>query len=335
MDILILRNSVSSLDENNVLFANAFIERGDNVYFGIVNSINTISYKVHAKIIKCDEKIQALGDSLETNELVNSNIEGFDLIWVMNQPHHLLSRDVWQILWMLSKRAPFVNSIESINYLNNKNNLGLVVPEENLVENIVDNEFTRFWSVFDKRSDEKWVLKPTNSGCGADVYILDESRNNAKSLLQSMTGNTTAVTEISGENLLGVQNKYAVLQKYAPEVAKGEKRVLLAGGDIVAFHGRELVEGDHRSNITQGGSFLQSELSEEEIRMCEIIGRNLLEYGVNYIGLDISYPYVLELNIVNPGGMYGTLQVTGTDNSLLAIEKIIKNIKNNLKSHSL
>lgn len=324
MKVLILRNSVKNLDENNVLYSNAFRAKGNSVYFGLINNVSTKNYKVYSDVIECDKNLE-LNESL-IGKLETTDLESFDLVWVMNQPHYSIANDVWQILWMLSKKIPFVNSIESINYLNNKNNLGLAVPLKNLPENYVNNSFEKLWGIYTQRKNEKWILKPTNSGCGADVFLLNPEGENARSLMQSMTGNTTAVNEISGDYLLGFQNKYSILQQYIPNISKGEKRVIIAGGEIIAFHGREIVGEDHRSNITQGGKLVNATLTEDEIEMCQVVGKELLKYGVNYIGLDICFPYILEFNIVNPGGMYDAFTVSGIDYSPDAIEHILNRI---------
>ena len=321
MKILILRNTITRLDENNMLFANEFLERGDEVYFGLVNSVSTHDYVVYADIVPCHVQVELDGSIQE--KLSHQSIEGFDLIWVMNQPHPNLSRDVWQILWMLSKRVPFVNSVEAMMFLNTKNTLGYLVPQEHLVENHVANSYDTLWNIYSSRKDERWVLKPTNGGCGADVFILDANGSNTRALVQSATGNTTASTEITDGNLIGLQNKFTIMQKFAPEVTIGEKRVIIAGGEVITSHGRTLAEGDHRSNITQGGAFFASDLTPEEHTMCAKIGERLIANGVGYIGLDISYPYVLEFNIVNPGGMYDAMLVTGTNMSSKAVDRIL------------
>lgn len=325
MKVLILVNTTNRLDENHAMFANGFLERGWHVFYGLVNSLTTHDYEVYCDIVEVKTKVNVYGKVI--GELSHQSAEQFDLVWVMNQPHPMLAKDAWQILWLLSQRCPFVNSVEAMTFLNNKNTLGHIVSKQNLVENHVSNRFDHLWQVYISRKNERWIVKPTNGGCGADVYLLKPEESNARAIIQSMTGNTTASAEITDSNLLGLQNKYGILQSYAPEVAKGEKRVIIAGGRVVSQHGRSLAAEDHRSNITQGGELLSAELNDDEYKICSELGRRLLLNGVRFIGIDLAYPFVLEFNIVNPGGIYDIREVSGIDYTQIAIENILQTIE--------
>lgn len=324
MDVLILADSIHRIDWNQADFANCFLDKGINVFYGLINSLSTRNYSVYGDTVQVLAKVHHYGSVLDP---VNAQcLEKYDLIWVMNQPHPALAKDIWQMLWMLSKRVPFVNSVEAMVFLNNKNNLGIIVPPQHLVESSVANEFGILWDLYTRRKEQNWVVKPTNSGCGEDVYLLQPGDSNARVILQSMTGNVMTRGEITNATLIGLQNKYCILQKYIPQVAQGEKRVLLAGGEVIAQHGRKLAFGDHRSNLTHGGQLVQADLTVEEMRLCSYIASALCRYGVNFIGIDISYPYILEFNIVNPGGVYDILEVTGIDYNGIIIDRIFSSL---------
>ncbi|MEC2346816.1 hypothetical protein P9H28_22350 [Paenibacillus barengoltzii] len=321
MKALIFVNSNKSVDQAFII--NGFLDLHHEVDIALINSVTTENYKLYADIVTVKDKVRLYGEV--AGDIRHCSIENYDLIWVMNQPHELLAKDVWQLLWMLSRRIPFVNSVESLVFLNNKNNLGLIVPEENLVKTYVGHSFDYLYSkIAEDEQDKEWIVKPTNGGCGADVYYLTPKGENTKVILQSMTGNALATQVIVNDtNLIGIKNKYAVLQEYIPEVKRGEKRVIIAGGKVIGSHGRSLAPDDHRSNITQGGSFFQSELNAEEQRLCDIVAKRLLDVGVGYVGLDISYPYVLEFNMVNPGGIDDIFEWTGVDITKDVIQSII------------
>lgn len=326
MDVLILADSVHRIDWNQADFANCFLDKGMNVFYGLINSLSTRNYIVYGDTVQVLSKVHHYGSV--PDPVKNQCIEGYDLIWVMNQPHPALAKDIWQILWMLSKRVPFVNSVEAMVFLNNKNNLGLIVPQHHLVENYAANEYGMLWDIYTSRKEQRWVAKPTNAGCGADVYILQPGDTNAQVILQSMTGNVTTSTEINNANIIGLQNKYCILQEYIPQVAEGEKRVIIAGGAVIAQHGRRLALEDHRSNLTHGGKLIRADLTPKEMQLCSHIASTLFQYGVNFIGIDMSYPYILEFNIINPGGVYDILEVTGIDYNDIIISRILSAIHN-------
>lgn len=324
MKVLILVNSIHDLDENHYMFANGFRERGFTVAMGLINSLATHRYHVYCDAAPVTEPLELHGRLSEASTYQCA--EEYDLIWVMNQPHPALAKDVWQILWLLSRRCKFVNSVESMVFLNNKHTLGLLVPPEHLAETHASSNFATLWDLYESRRGERWVVKPPNAGCGADVFLLNPGDSNARSILQSMTGNATAHSEITHGSLLGLQRKYSLLQQYLPEVALGEKRVVIAGGRVITQHGRRLADGDHRSNLTQGGRLIAAGLSEDEYRLCSALGVRLRQWGVNFIGLDLAYPYVLEFNIVNPGGLYDAHLVTGVDHTQAAIDAILTSV---------
>lgn len=345
MRVLLLRNTIAHLDSHDVQLANEFLTRGDEVYVGLINAVATRNYHVYGPIVPYHAEIDILekyhatdrGESAKREVLEKfdfgsideplkwESLEDFDLVWVMKSPHPQLAKDIWQILWILSKRVPFANSVEALLFLNTKNTFGYLVPQEHLVENYVANSFDILWNIYNNQSQECWVLKPTNSGGGADVFLVDPQGSNSRALLQSMTGNTKSVTDPTiGDSLLGLQNKYTVLQKFAPEAQYGEKRVIIAGGEIITAHGRISAKGDHRSNLFQGGQSYTTDLTPPEEEMCAQLAQPLLAHGVGYIGLDISYPYVLEFNMVDPGGLARVLVLTGINYASKTIDCIVK-----------
>jgi len=345
MKILLLRTTSAHLDAHDVLFANTFLARGDEVCVGLVNTVATHNYHVYGFTVPYRVEVELLKqyhaaerDELGKQEVLEKfdfggideplkweSLENFDLIWVMKSPHPDLAKDIWQILWLLAKRVPFVNSVEALLFLNTKNTFGYLVPQEHLLENHVANSFDILWEVYRRQPQERWVLKPTNSGGGTDVFLVDSQGSNDRALIQSMTGNTKSIVDPTiGDSLLGLQNKYAVLQKFASEVQHGEKRVIIAGGEVITAHGRVSVSGEHRSNLFQGGQSYASALTEQEEYMCSRLTELLLANGVGYVGLDISYPYILEFNMIDPGGLARVLLLTGTNYASRTIDCIIK-----------
>lgn len=77
----------------------------------------------------------------------------------------------------------------------------------------------------------------------------------------------------------------------------GDIRVLIVGSKIIGTMKREVVEGDFRSNYTQGAGVKKYDLSEEEIRQCLIAAKAV---DGDFVAVDfISHkgkPYFLEVN---------------------------------------
>lgn len=323
MKVLILVDTFSCLEENHTMFPNEFLSRGISVTLGIVNSLATVDYRVYCSIVNISAPLVAY-EGFET-QLSFEEIEHFDIVWVMSQPHPLLAKDGWQILWQLSQRTWFVNSVESLVFLNNKNNLGLLVPPQHLVENHVSNDYQWLWSICQDKPEKQWIVKPTNGACGGDVFLIDRTRTNAQAILQSMTGNVQATYDMIDADLVGLQNKYCVLQGYSESAANGVQRVLFAGGQVIASYGRIPKPGEHRSNYTHGGTLARIEmLTEDELKFCDEVGRKLREFDLNFAGIDMAYPHVLEVNLVNPTALGNVLAATGINQVPRATDAILQ-----------
>lgn len=330
MKVLILIDTIATPDQNHAYLANSFLDAGWEVFFGHINTLSTRTYHVYGDVALVTEKVRIYESLYPSLKLSHQDLEAFNLAWVMTQPHPLLAKDIWQILWMLSKRVPFVNSIESLVFLNNKNNLGLVVPPEHLLETYVSNQAGRLVDVYGSRDDERWVVKPTNASSGSDVYLLRPGDSNVHVILQSMTGNVIINPlnnqTLSDERQLGLQNHYCLLQTYHKNARQNEKRVLLAGGTVITQIGRVMANAEHRANLNQGGALEAVDLTQEETSLCTTLAERFLEYGVRFVGLDLAYPYVLEFNIANPGAISHTHEVTGVNFAPLVIARVLSSL---------
>lgn len=322
MRVLILVDTFSCLEENHTMFPNEFLCRGIPVTLGLVNSLATVNYRAYCSVVNISTPLAAY-EGFKA-QLSFEEIEHFDIIWVMSQPHPLLARDGWQILWQLSRRIWFVNSVESLMFLNNKNNLNLLIPPNHLVENYVSNDYQWLWSMCRDEPEKQWIVKPTNGSCGGDVFLIDRTRTNAHAILQSMTGNAQATYDMIDADLVGLQNKYCVLQGYNENAANGVQRVLFAGGQVAASYARKPKPGEHRSNYTHGGTLDRVEmLTEDERDLCDEIGQKLCEFDLNFAGIDMAYPYVLEVNLINPAAFGTVLAATGINHVARATDAIL------------
>ncbi|MDA9445765.1 RimK family alpha-L-glutamate ligase [Bradyrhizobium sp. CCBAU 21360] len=326
MRLLILVNTLDCLDENNALLSNAFHRFGWEVVLGEINAIAADDYRYFTRGVLAgnngpyDPGSPALGDR-ETYFL-----DECQLIWVMSQPEEHVARNVWQMLWIASQHTAFVNSIEGLVFLNTKQALGYVLPKENRAFSYISNDFSLLWERYRQSQDKWWVAKPPNAAYGRNVFLLPPNGPNVRTILQCLTGNA-GVPDIGWGGVGGFKAEYAILQQFIPEVAQGEKRVIVSCGKAVAWHGRQARPDDHRSNITQGGKLISVDLHSNEIGLAELLGQKLMAHGINFVGIDMAYPYILEFNVSSPGGLYDAKVASGTDRSDQVAQLIIAHFK--------
>ena len=92
-----------------------------------------------------------------------------------------------------------------------------------------------------------------------------------------------------------------MVQQYLPQVRKGDKRVILIDGEAAGALNRIPQEGESRSNMHVGGMPAESELDDDDRRICAIIGPVLKERGLLFTGIDVIGGYLTEINVTSTG----------------------------------
>ncbi|WP_319825681.1 glutathione synthase [Thalassovita sp.] len=157
----------------------------------------------------------------------------------------------------------------------------------------------------DKHGDV--ILKPLYGNGGAGVFRLTESDRNLSSLHELFTG-------FSREPL--------IVQKYLPDVANGDKRVILVDGEPVGAINRVPQAGETRSNMHVGGRPEKIGLTARDLEICATIGPRLKEKGQVFVGIDVIGDYLTEINVTSPTGIQELERFDGTNTAKLIWEAI-------------
>lgn len=105
-----------------------------------------------------------------------------------------------------------------------------------------------------------------------------------------------------------------MVQPFLPEVAEGDKRIVLVDGVVAGAINRKPGEGEFRSNLAMGGSAEKTELTEREREICEAMGPELKRLGLTFVGIDvIGGKYLTEINVTSPTGVMAIDAFNGTD----------------------
>ena len=105
-----------------------------------------------------------------------------------------------------------------------------------------------------------------------------------------------------------------MVQAFLPEVAKGDKRIVLVDGEIAGAINRKPGEGEFRSNLAVGGYAEKTELTAEEQEICAALGPQLKRLGLIFVGIDvIGGKYLTEINVTSPTGIVAIDKFNGTD----------------------
>ena len=224
--------------------------------------------------------------------------ERFDLIWLIGFGRKLTFFDRMQLLRQL-KQTRFVTEIDVFLTLHGKYRWLEHMPETH-----ADNDVDTLLQVL--RQGGTWVAKPTAGSFGRDVHFLAPGIDH-RPILTQLTG--------------GEMREFCLLQRYVKEIEQGETRTLVAGGKLIGSYLRKPRDGV--ANIALGAKAQTTTLNAQEEALVRTIAEDLLAQGVGFAAVDIAYPYLMEVNVANPGGL-GTLEtLTGDDLSPAVAQAII------------
>jgi glutathione synthase len=152
------------------------------------------------------------------------------------------------------------------------------------------------------------IIKPLYGNGGAGVFRLGGADENLGSLLEIFQ------TAYRGEPY--------VVQRYLPDVRKGDKRVILVEGVAVGAINRVPAEGEARSNMHVGGRPEKCELTRRDQEICERIGPTLKERGLLFVGIDVIGDWLTEINVTSPTGIREVKRFGGADIAALVWDAI-------------
>ncbi|WP_336813947.1 glutathione synthase [Bosea sp. MMO-172] len=104
-----------------------------------------------------------------------------------------------------------------------------------------------------------------------------------------------------------------VVQGFIKEVSEGDKRIILIDGKAAGAVNRVPAVGDLRANMVRGGAARPTDLSKQELAICEAIGPTLRERGLLLVGIDVIHGKLTEINVTAPTGVRAIKKLGGPD----------------------
>jgi glutathione synthase len=142
------------------------------------------------------------------------------------------------------------------------------------------------------------VMKPLYGHGGAAVFRVRPEDQNYGSLID-MFSNTW--------------REPWVIQKFLPDVSKGDKRIILVEGEYAGAINRVPSGDDIRSNMVRGGQAEATDLTPREAEIVKTIGPKLRELGLLFVGIDVIGGYLTEINVTSPTGLRAIVKTGGPD----------------------
>jgi len=143
------------------------------------------------------------------------------------------------------------------------------------------------------------ILKPLDGMGGMGIFRVGPDGLNLCSITETL-------------NRHGTQT--VMVQRYLPEIVKGDKRILVIDGKPAPFSLARIPQGSEiRGNLAAGGKGVAQPISERDREIAETIGPLLNERGLLLIGLDVIGDCLTEINVTSPTCFQEITQQTGFD----------------------
>jgi glutathione synthase len=165
---------------------------------------------------------------------------------------------------------------------------------------------------FIEEQHDRVVIKPLQGSGGKNVFLVGEDeRANLNQMIDAV-----------------IRDGYCVAQEYLPAASKGDVRLFVMNGRPLERDGKYCAfrrvnkSGDARSNMHSGGESEPVEVTDQMLRLVEIVRPKLVADGMFLVGLDIVQDKLIEINVFSPGGLGSASDFAGVDFAGVVIEEL-------------
>jgi glutathione synthase len=141
------------------------------------------------------------------------------------------------------------------------------------------------------------IFKPLDGMGGTGIFRVGNDGRNLGAIIETLNaGGATSV----------------MAQRFLPEIAEGDKRILIIAGEPVPFCLARIPQGNEvRGNLAAGGKGVARAITERDREIAQAIGRALSPRGLLLIGLDVIGERMTEINVTSPTCFQEIEQQTG------------------------
>jgi len=152
------------------------------------------------------------------------------------------------------------------------------------------------------------ILKPLDGMGGMGIFRVGPDGLNLGSITETL-------------NADGAQT--LMVQRYLPEIVKGDKRILVIGGVPVPYCLARIPQGSEiRGNLAAGGKGVAQPLSDRDREIATALGPILAARGLLLVGLDVIGDSLTEINVTSPTCFQEITQQTGFDVAKVFIDAL-------------
>jgi glutathione synthase len=161
------------------------------------------------------------------------------------------------------------------------------------------------------------VLKPLQGSGGASVFLVrPEDLPNINQMIDAVS-----------------RDGFVIAQEYLPAAEEGDMRLFMMNGRPLRAKGRyaafrRVRSGDDmRSNIHAGGRLAAAEVTDQALRLAEVVRPKLVQDGMFLVGLDVVGDKLMEINVFSPGGLGSAQKLTKVNFSRIVVDALQRKVE--------
>ena len=156
------------------------------------------------------------------------------------------------------------------------------------------------------------IFKPLDGMGGTGIFRVKSDGLNLGAIIETLTDNGA---------------RTIMAQRFIPDIAKGDKRILVIGGKPVPFSLARIPQaGEVRGNLAAGGTGVAQPLTARDLEIAEALGPILAARGLMLVGLDVIGDFLTEVNVTSPTCFQEIMQQSGFDVAAMFIDAVERGV---------
>ena len=280
-------------------------KRKNKNYYFLPSSLTYKNNSVYAETREIHFKNNKL-ENYNLGKIHSLNLETFNYIFIrQDPPYNMKYISSLHLLEQVKNSTKFINHPTGIRNAPEKISMlafKKIIPPTIITRSKKEVDF------FVKKYG-KSVIKPLYGNGGDSIFLLNKKDENYNQI---------------AERFIDECNEPFIIQKFLPEIKNGDKRIILIDGKPVAAIRRIPKKNEIRSNIHVGGNCEVTQISKNDLRICDEIKDFLNEEGLFFVGIDIIGKYLTEINVTSPTCIQEIKKLYKIDVSKVIWDKLTK-----------
>ena len=251
----------------NFIFSPSSLTFKKNTVYALVKEIKFKNNKLNSHIISSEKVL---------------NLNSLNCIFIrQDPPYNMEYISSMHLLEQLNPKTKVINSPAGIRNAPEKI---LMLKFKDIIPPTLITRSRKEIDLF-MSSCKRSVIKPLYGNGGQGIFLLDKKDKNYNQII---------------EKFIDEDSVPFIVQKFLPEIIKGDKRIILINGEPVAALKRIPKTNEFRSNIHVGGNTKAVKLSKNDRKICSIIKETLTNEKLFFAGIDVIGNYLTEINVTSP-----------------------------------